>query len=324
MCHKVPTVSPAFSGYTFSGVLRPAPVTPKKIVPPHIPRPDYADHSLGHSKGEESSKTSNASIPIYSAKQIEGIRKACKVGREVLNEAGKAIKVGATADEIDRVVHEACIERGAYPSPLNYYGFPKSVCTSVNEVICHGIPDLRELVEGDICNIDVTTYVDGFHGDLNETFFVGNVDKESKKLVKTAFACLQAAVQLVKPGTMYRDIGAAVGKVARDNNCQVVRTYCGHGIGELFHTTPNIPHYPKNKAKGIMKAGNVFTIEPMINMGHWQDRTWPDNWTAVTVDGKRSAQFEHTILVTEDGYELLTARENEPVMKWSEELLQRG
>jgi methionyl aminopeptidase len=148
-------------------------------------------------------------------------RRACRIGREVLDAGGRAVRAGATTDEIDRVVHEACIERGAYPSPLNYYNFPKSVCTSVNEVICHGIPDTRELAAGDICNIDVSTFVDGYHGDLNETFLVGSVDAAGVGLVETAFNCLAAAVDMVKPGTMYRDLGATIGRVAREGRCSV-------------------------------------------------------------------------------------------------------
>jgi methionyl aminopeptidase len=245
------------------------------------------------------------------------------MGREVLDLAGKALRVGVTTDEIDRVVHEACIERECYPSPLNYYRFPKSVCTSVNEVICHGIPDYREIEDGDIVNVDVTTYCRGYHGDLNETYMVGNVDEDGERLVKTAFDCLGAALRMVKPGTLYRDLGSAIHKTATANGCSVNKTYCGHGIGTLFHTTPNIPHYNKNKAKGTMKVGHVFTVEPMINLGRPQDFTWQDDWTAVTVDGKRSAQFEHTVRVTETGYEILTAREDEPVMKWNKDLSQR-
>jgi len=246
------------------------------------------------------------------------------MGREVLDVAGKAVRAGVTTDEIDRIVHEACIERQCYPSPLNYYQFPKSVCTSVNEVICHGIPDYRELEDGDIVNLDVTTFNSGgFHGDLNETFFVGNMDEEGQKLVQTAFECLAKALEKVKPGTLYRDLGTIIHKHAVANGCSVVKTYCGHGIGSLFHTAPNVPHYHKNKAKGIMKKGHVFTVEPMINLGTSGDKTWDDNWTAVTRDGKRSAQFEHTVLVTDTGCEILTARNNEPVMTWNADLLQR-
>jgi methionyl aminopeptidase len=180
------------------------------------------------------------------------------------------------------------------------------------------------LVTTDIVNLDVTTFnAGGYHGDLNETFCVGKVDADGRKLVQTAFECLAAAMALVKPGTLYRDLGAVIQKHATANKCSVVRTYCGHGIGTLFHTIPNVPHYAKNKAKGTMKAGHVFTIEPMINLGTSGDRTWGDNWTAVTNDGKRSAQFEHTILVTETGFDILTARDNEPVMTWNPDLLNR-
>lgn len=210
--------------------------------------------------------------------------------------------MGVTCDELDRIVHEATVERGAYPSPLNYYKFPKSVCTSVNEVICHGIPDYRELRDGDIVNIDVSVYKDGFHGDLNETFLVGGaVDASSRTLVKTAYESLAAAVALCRPGALYRDLGEAISQVTRAAGCSVVTTYCGHGIGSLFHTSPNVPHYAKNKAKGSMEVGHVFTVEPMINLGGYKDVLWPDNWTAVTADGSRSAQFEHTMVITETG-----------------------
>lgn len=229
------------------------------------------------------------------------------MAREVLDAAARAVKPGVTTDELDRIVHEETLKRGAYPSPLNYVGFPKSCCTSVNEVICHGIPDTRPLGEGDIVNIDVTLYYDGFHGDLNETYPVGKVDKASLELINCSRTCLEKALELVQPGTAYKELGAVIDKHAKACGFSVVRTYCGHGIGRLFHTVPNVPHYAKNKAVGVMKAGHIFTIEPMINAGAWQDVSWPDQWTAVTVDGKPSAQFEHTILVTETGYELLTA-----------------
>uniref|UniRef100_A0A7S4EL83 Methionine aminopeptidase n=1 Tax=Pseudo-nitzschia australis TaxID=44445 RepID=A0A7S4EL83_9STRA len=319
---------PAWAKYfAFSGSLRPALQSPKRIMPRNIRRPDYADHIAGASESEQRDKRNHNNIRVYTSEELDGehgLRHACKMGREVLNEAGKALRVGVTTDEIDRVVHEACIERDCYPSPLNYYNFPKSVCTSVNEVICHGIPDYREVQDGDIVNIDVTTFNrGGYHGDLNETFLVGNVDDDGKRLVKTSFDCLAAALNLVKPGTLYRDLGTAIHKTSSKNKCSIVRTYCGHGIGSLFHTIPNVPHYHKNKAKGTMKAGHVFTIEPMINLGNPGDFTWDDNWSAVTTDGKRSSQFEHTILVTDTGYELLTGRDNEPVMTWDAALNSR-
>ncbi len=309
--------------YRFTGDLRPAQQSPTRVIPSHIPRPDYATDIQGRSESEMRDKSSGSHPKVYEGEELERVRHACRMGREVLDLAGRAARVGVTCDEIDRVVHEACIERDCYPSPLNYYNFPKSVCTSVNEVICHGIPDYYEIKDGDIVNVDVTTYVGGCHGDLNETFMVGNVDDDGRKLVRTAFDCLSTALAEVKPGTLYRDLGSKIDKVAKKNGCSVVKTYCGHGIGNLFHTSPNVPHYAKNKAKGVMKKGHVFTVEPMINLGTWEDVTWDDNWTAVTRDGKRSAQFEHTVVVTDTGCEILTMRDDEPVMTWSEEKLQR-
>jgi methionyl aminopeptidase len=349
---------PGWAGsFNFTGDLRPVLYSPRRQVPASIRKPDYANNMSGASDSEQRDRASNNAIRIYTDEELDGeygLRHACRMGREVLDVAGKALRVGVTTDEIDRVVHEAALERDCYPSPLNYYNFPKSVCTSVNEVICHGIPDYREVQDGDIVNIDVTTFNrGGYHGDLNETFCVGNVDDEGRKLVKTSFECLGAALDMVKPGTLYRDLGTAIHKVSAANNCSVVRTYCGHGIGSLFHTAPNVPHYPKNKAKGTMKAGHVFTIEPMINLGSPNDKTWGDNWTAVTTDGKRSSQFEReciwcfcfidcnlcyvfvcfdltltffcsdTLLVTDTGYELLTGRTDEPVMKWNDDLNNR-
>jgi len=218
------------------------------------------------------------------------------------------VRPGVTTEQIDQMVHEETIKRNAYPSPLNYHDFPKSCCTSVNEVICHGIPDMRALEDGDIVNIDITVFKDGFHGDLNETFLVGNVAPAYKKLIRTTYESLQHAINAVKPGVACRDFGTLISKHVNAQGYQVVKTYCGHGIGDLFHCAPNIPHYARNKAVGVCQPGMVFTIEPMINMGDWEDITWPDDWTSVTKDGKRSAQFEHTLLVTETGVEVLTAR----------------
>ncbi|KAK5983895.1 Methionine aminopeptidase [Trichostrongylus colubriformis] len=295
--------------YKFTGSLRPARVTPRRAVPQSIPRPDYALHPQGVSFEERQAKK-NREVKILDDEEKEGLRVACRLGREVLNEAAKACTPGVTTDEIDRVVHEACIERDCYPSPLGYYNFPKSCCTSVNEVICHGIPDLRVLENGDLCNVDVTVYHRGFHGDLNETFLVGDaVDEESRNLVRVTYECLQQAIAIVRPGVKFREIGNVIQKHASANGFSVVKAYCGHGIHRLFHTAPNVPHYAKNTATGVMKAGNSFTIEPMINAGSYHDDRWPDDWTAVTTDGKRSAQFEQTLLVTENGCDVLTARE---------------
>ncbi|DAZ97026.1 TPA: hypothetical protein N0F65_012895 [Lagenidium giganteum] len=311
--------SSAFEGFQYTGKLRRHEVSPMRTVPDHIAKPDYWQTGIPVSEQQADGR-----IPVYTKEQIEGIRAACRAGREVLDIAGRALRVGVTGDEIDRIVHDACIERGCYPSPLNYYNFPKSHCISVNEVICHGIPDSRPIEDGDIVNLDISVYKDGYHGDLNDTFLVGKVDDDGVRLVKNAFECLQSAVAMVRPGTMYRELGKQISATAASQGFSVVKTYCGHGIGELFHTAPNVPHYAKNKAVGIMKPGHIFTIEPMINMGTWRDKTWPDDWTAVTADGMRSAQFEHTLLVTENGYEILTARENEPVMEWDLAKVQRG
>jgi methionyl aminopeptidase len=187
----------------------------------------------------------------------------------------------------------------------------------VNEVICHGIPDRRPLENGDILNIDISIYLNGYHSDLNETYLVGEVDQESKHLVSCAYNSLMKAIEICKPGALYKEIGNVVANHIESNGLSVVKTYCGHGVGKLFHTTPNIPHYKNNKAVGSMKAGHIFTIEPMINQGTWKDVTWMDDWTAVTADGKRSAQFEHTILITETGCEILTARtEDSPPLEF--------
>ncbi|KAI6214464.1 Methionine aminopeptidase [Aphelenchoides besseyi] len=291
-------------GFRYTGSLRPFRQTPKRTVPDRIQRPDYADHPEGVSLEERNSKLAGQIVRIR-----KGIRLASKLGREVLDEGAAAVAVGVTTDELDRIVHEACIERECYPSPLGYYKFPKSCCTSVNEVICHGIPDLRPLENGDLCNIDVTVYHRGFHGDLNETFFVGDkVSEKDRKLVEVTYECLQKAIQIVRPGVKYREIGNVIQKIANTHNLGVVRRFCGHGINRLFHTIPNVPHYSGNKTAGIMKAGHTFTIEPMINIGSWHDEMWPDDWTAVTRDGRRSAQFEQTLLVTDDGVEILTER----------------
>ncbi|KAI0093632.1 methionine aminopeptidase [Irpex rosettiformis] len=294
-----------FGSFKFTGDLRPKyPLSPMRPVPAHIKRPDYAEDGNPISEARRASTLARALNP----EEQEKMRTVCRLGREILDIAASHIKPGVTTDFIDEVVHNATIERNAYPSPLNYRGFPKSVCLSVNEVICHGIPDQRKLQEGDIVNIDISLYYDGFHGDLNETYPVGRVDEDSMKLMRTTRQSLDAAIAICKPGALFRDIGKTIEPIARANGCTVVRTYCGHGINDLFHCAPNVPHYAKNKAIGTMKPGMTFTIEPMLNLGHnWDLVHWPDNWTATTIDGKRSAQFEETLLITETGVEVLTA-----------------
>ncbi|XP_008232609.1 PREDICTED: methionine aminopeptidase 1A [Prunus mume] len=297
--------TPKLPYFDWTGTLRPYPISSKHSVPAHIDLPDWA--ADGTPKVEPNSDLQHI-VEIKKPEQIERMRETCLIARKVLDKAASVIRPGITTDEIDRVVHEATIAEGGYPSPLNYHFFPKSCCMSVNEVICHGIPDARKLEDGDIVNVDVTVYYKGVHGDLNETYFVGNVDEESQRLVQSTYECLEKAISIVKPGMRFREVGEVINRHATMSGFSVVKSVCGHGIGELFHCAPNIPHYARNKAVGVMKAGQTFTIEPMINAGVWRDRMWPDGWTVVTADGKRSAQFEHTLLVTETGVEVLTAR----------------
>ncbi|KAJ7063278.1 peptidase M24, structural domain-containing protein [Mycena amicta] len=297
-----------FPSFSFTGSTRPVyPLSPRRKVPDHIPAPDYVKDGVPRSEARAAAQT----VQILNPEEIQKMRTVCRMSREILDIAAAAVRPGITTDEIDEIVHNATIERNAYPSPLNYRNFPKSVCTSVNEVICHGIPDQRKLQQGDIINLDISVYYDGFHGDVNATYPVGEIDSESAKLIATSRECLDKAIAICKPGALIRDVGKVIEPIARANGCSSVRTYTGHGIHTLFHTVPNVPHYAKNKAVGTMKAGMVFTIEPMINLGsNWGEVHWSDNWTATTLDGKRSAQFEETLLITETGVEVLTAGKN--------------
>ena len=302
--------------FKWTGSLRPARVGPERDLPDSIPKTDYYERGIPMSE-IQSPQNKLGVVKEWEGEGEAGIREACRIGRLVLDRAHAAINVGVTTDHIDEVVHNACIELGAYPSPLHYYDFPKSVCTSVNEVICHGIPDRRKLEDGDIVNVDVSVFYKGYHGDLNETFVVGTPSEASKLLVKTTHECLMKAIEYCKPGAKYREIGNIITRHARPKGLSVVKSYCGHGIGELFHCLPNVPHYANNKAVGIMKVGHVFTIEPMINEGTYKDKTWPDGWTSVTEDGKRSAQFEHQLIITETGCDILTARlPDSPKLFW--------
>jgi methionyl aminopeptidase len=243
---------------------------------------------------------------VKSPEIIERMRVAGRIAAEVLEVCGAAVAPGVTTEELDVIAHQAYIERGSFPSTLNYHHYPKSVCTSVNEVICHGIPDDRPLADGDIVNIDVTAYIGGVHGDCNATFLAGDVDPLSRQLVEVTRQCRDLGIAAVVPGRPISDIGKAIETHAHAHGYGVVRMFVGHGIGEQFHIAPNVPHYFVESAKTIMEPGMTFTIEPMITMGTWREKMWDNGWTAVTADGQRTAQFEHTILVTDTGHEVLT------------------
>eukprot|EP00985_Skeletonema_marinoi_P027019 scaffold21540_cov237-Skeletonema_marinoi.AAC.1 len=305
------------SNFQYAGSIRPGLQTPKRIVPSEkIKFPDYA------LDGQPKNRPALFPWVIETKKpeEIEKMRASGRCAREVLDLAGRAVRPGITTDEIDRIVHEASIERGAYPSPLNYHNFPKSCCTSVNEVICHGIPDDRQLQEGDIVNIDITCYLDGYHGDCSEMFVVGGedaVDPVGKRLLQTTYDCWIKALNFVKPGNDYKDIGAIIEDHVTREGFTTVKSFCGHGIGSVFHTNPNILHYKNSEPAGKMAAGHTFTIEPMICENGNNYLMWPDDWTATTKDGGRSAQFEHTLLITPDGVEALTGKiETSPVQFW--------
>ena len=285
-CHK------AAEGRVLPGVVGPA-----RSVPPGIARPDYAAAGTPGRRTEAMVKSPDV---------VARMRVAGHLAAEVLAVTGAAVAPGVTTDDLDAVAHQAYLDRGAYPSTLNYHGFPKSICTSVNEVICHGIPDDRPLAEGDIVNIDVTAYIDGVHGDTNATFYVGEVDDESRRLVEVTRECRLLGIEAVRPGRPISDIGRAIEDHARAHGYGVVRTFVGHGIGEQFHMAPSVPHYYDPAASTVMEPGMTFTIEPMITMGTWREKMWDNGWTAVTADGRRTAQFEHMMVVTDDGVEVLT------------------
>ena len=245
-------------------------------------------------------------IRVKEEKDIEGIREAgCLVG-ETFKEVEKMIAPGIVTDEINTLVHDFTVENGAVPAPLNYSGFPKSVCVSINDVICHGIPGERILQDGDIVNVDITTILNGYYADCNRTYFVGTPGPDAKKIVHVARESLKRGMEQVKPGNTTGDIGWAIQTFAESEGCSVVREFVGHGIGFDFHEPPQICHFGREGEGIILVPGMVFTIEPMINIGKKELKILPDNWTAITRDGSLSAQFEQTILVTPDGYESLT------------------
>ncbi|MCL2625816.1 MAG: type I methionyl aminopeptidase [Cystobacterineae bacterium] len=279
----------------------PGKLSPKRTVPPHIAAPDYAQSGR---PGKGSGKT------LLNTEELQRLRKACQAAAEVLKITSQAIRPGITTDALDGIAHEAMLQRGGYPSTLNYRGFPKSICTSANEIICHGIPDSRPLQDGDILNIDVTIFLEGMHGDTNATFAVGNIDEKSQNLIRTTHEALWKGIGAVKPGLPLRVIGQAIQAYATAKGMGVVRDYCGHGIGDVFQTGLQIPHLDDPSATTLITPGMTFTIEPMITLGSPHAEHWNDGWTAVTEDLARTAQFEHTILVTEQGAEVLTLGPN--------------
>ena len=280
------------------GTLKPGKISPRRAVPAHIDRPEYMYHS-----GPEVVTAGD----IKSPETIEKIRVAGRIAAQALQVVGEAVRPGVTTDELDRIGHEFIISHNAYPSCLGYMGFPKSLCTSINEVICHGIPDDRPLEDGDIVNVDITAYYDGVHGDTCAMFEVGNVDEESHLLIERTRNAMMRGIKAVRPGREINVIGRVIESYAHRFDYGVVHDFTGHGVGEAFHSGLIVPHYDAAPAHNeVMEEGMVFTIEPMLNLGGIEWEQWDDDWTVVTKDRGRSAQFEHTIVVTEDGAEILT------------------
>jgi methionyl aminopeptidase len=253
--------------------------------------------------------SSKYGIRLKKERDIEGIRKAGRLVLETLDLVESKIRPGIVTDEINTLVHEFTVKHGATPAPLNYRGFPKSVCVSANEIICHGIPGSRVLKDGDIVNIDITSILDGYYADANKTFFVGTPDADARKIVNIARECLIRGLAMIKPGNTIGDIGWAIQTYAEEQGCSVVREFVGHGVGFGFHEAPQVPHFGSRGSGITLIPGMVFTVEPMINLGQKELKILDDNWTAVTKDGSLSAQFEQTVLVTESGVESLTPYE---------------
>jgi len=255
---------------------------------------------------------SNNNIVIKNAEQIEKMRIAGKLAADVLEMIAPFVKKGVTTNELNQICHDYMVnEQKTIPAPLNYHGFPKSICTSVNHVICHGIPADKKLKDGDIINIDITVIKDGYHGDTSKMFYIGKTSVLAENLGKIAQECLYLGIDMVKPGMRLGDIGNAIEKHAHKHRFSVVQEYCGHGIGEVFHEEPQVLHYGKKGTGVELKEGMIFTIEPMINAGKRHSRVLSDDWTVVTKDKSLSAQWEHTLLVTSDGVDVLTKRPDE-------------
>jgi methionyl aminopeptidase len=277
-------------------LLQPGRISPLRPVPAKIARPEYV--------GKRYPKTGEPDVK--DAETIERMRLAGRIAARALAEVGRHVVPGVTTDELDRVGHEFLCDHGAYPSTLGYRGYPKSLCTSLNEVICHGIPDDTVIADGDIVNIDITGFIGGVHGDTNATFLAGEVDEESRLLVERTHEAMMRGIRAVAPGRPLNAVGRVIESYARRFGYGVVRDFTGHGIGTNFHSGLIVPHFDDPDTAVIMEQGMTFTIEPMLTLGMIDYDVWPDGWTAVTRDGKRTAQFEHTLVVTADGYEILT------------------
>jgi len=277
-------------------MLQPGRVSPVRQVPAHIAVPEYV--------GRRRPRTGEPNVKDPDT--IERMRVAGRIAAQALVEVGRHVAPGVTTDELDRVGHEFLLDHGAYPSTLGYRGYPKSLCTSLNEVICHGIPDDTVIAEGDIVNVDITAYVGGVHGDTNATFPAGAVDEESRLLIERTREAMTRGIRAVAPGRPLNAIGRVIESYARRFGYGVVRDFTGHGIGTTFHSGLIVPHFDDPDVKVIMEPGMTFTIEPMLTLGTISYDIWPDGWTVVTKDRKRTAQFEHTLVVTADGYEVLT------------------
>jgi len=276
--------------------LQPGRVSPQRQVPSSITAPEYVGRKRPR-LGEPD---------VKDAETIERMRVAGRIAAQALQEVGRHVAPGVTTDELDRVGHEFLISHGAYPSTLGYRGYPKSLCTSLNEVICHGIPDDTVIADGDIVNVDITAYIGGVHGDTNATFLAGDVDEESRLLVERTHEAMMRGIRAVAPGRQLNAIGRVIESYARRFGYGVVRDFTGHGIGTTFHSGLVVPHFDDPDVTVTMEVGMTFTIEPMLTLGTISYDIWDDGWTAVTRDRKRTAQFEHTLAVTADGYDILT------------------
>ena len=280
------------------GTLKPGSLTPMRSVPAGIPRPEYVG---------KKAPMKHAGSDVQSQEIIEKMRIAGRIAALALAEVGRNVVPGITTDELDRIGHEFLLDHNAYPSTLGYRDFPKSLCASLNEVICHGIPDSTVVQDGDICNIDITAFIHGVHGDTNATFLAGDVDEQSRLLVERTQESLKRAIDAVRPGRPINVIGRVIESYAKRFNYGVVRDFTGHGISTTFHSGLIIPHYDTSHFDTVIEEGMTFTIEPMLTLGTHTWDMWDDDWTVVTKDRLRSAQFEHTLVVTATGAEILTS-----------------